>query len=94
MKNWFTEHPHAVNETYLQHCWFSLKSAGRLLIAGLGAIIHAFFPFLCMFTASQLVAKMASDYCKGVRREDFLLKVNLYLQDKEQCCIKKGGNEC
>lgn len=90
MKNWFTEHPHAVNETYLQHMGFSLISAGRLLVAGLGAVVHAFFPFLCMFTASQLVAKMTGDYCKGERREGFLDKVNRHLPDHEQCCIKKS----
>ena len=92
MKNWFTEHPHAVKETYWQHLRFSLISAGRLLIAGLGAMIHAFFPFLCMFTASKLVAKMTGDYCKNERRDGFLDKVNSHLPDHEQCCIQKSGD--
>jgi hypothetical protein len=94
MKHWFTQHPHAVNETYLQHCCFSLKSAGRLLITALGAILHAFFPFLCVFTTSQLIAKMTGDYCKGVRREDFLTKVNRHLHPQEQCYIKRSDESC
>ena len=92
MKNLFTEHPHAVHETYWQHMKFSLKSAGRLLIAGLAAVVHAFFPFLCMYTASKLVAKMTGDYCKNERRDGFLEKVNSHLPNHEQCCIKKSGD--
>lgn len=90
MRNWFTEHPRAVNETYVEHMGFSLKSAGRLCMAGLAATIHAFFPFLCAYTASKLVAKMTSDYCKGKRRESFLDKVNSHLPDYEQCCIRRS----
>lgn len=89
MKNWFTEHPRSVNETYWQHMRFSLKSALRLLFAGLAAIVHAFFPFLCTYTASKLVAKMTGDYCKNERRDGFLTKVNSHLPSNEQCCIQK-----
>lgn len=89
MKNCFTEHPHAMNETYWQHAWFSLKSAGRLLIAGVAAIVHAIFPFLFVYTASKLVAKMAGDYCKNERREGFLEKLNTRLPGSEKCCIRE-----
>lgn len=89
MKNWFTEHPHAVNETYFQHLCFSLQSAGRLLWAGIAAVIHAIFPFLCMFTASKIVAKMAGAYCKGERRDGFLEKMNTHLPPSEKCSIRK-----
>lgn len=92
MKNWFTEHPHAVNETYWQHMRFSFKSAARLLIAGVGAAVHACFPFLCIYTASKLVAKMTGDYCKNERRDGFLDKVNSHLSHHERCCIQKSGD--
>lgn len=89
MKNWFTDHPHSVNETYLQHMCFSLCSALRLFKAGLAAIIHAFFPFLCLFTASKVIAKMAGVYCKSERRDGFLDKLNTHLDPCEKCLIHK-----
>ncbi len=89
MKNWFTEHPRSVNETYWQHCCFSLSSGVRLFIAALAALVHAIFPFLFVYTVSQLVAKMASIYCQGERRDGFLNKVNGYLDPSEKCCIYK-----
>lgn len=88
MKNWFTEHPHSVNETYWQHMRFSFISAMRLLKAGIAAIIHAVFPFLCVYTASKLVAKMTGDYCRNERRSGFLTKVNTHLPHHEECCIQ------
>lgn len=76
MKNWFTEHPKSVNETYYQHLWFSLTSAIRLIFAGIAAIVHAFFPFLFISTASKIVAKIVAAYCKNDRRDAFLNKIN------------------
>lgn len=89
MKNWFTEHPHSVNETYWRHLWFSLRSAGCLLFASVAAVAHAICPFLCMFTASKIVAKMAGEYCKNERRDGFLTKVNACLHPSEKCIIRK-----
>lgn len=89
MKNWFTEHPHSVGETYWQHLWFSLRSAVALFVASLAAVIHALCPFLCMSTASKIVAKMAGAYCKGERRDGFLEKVNACLHPSEKCSIRR-----
>jgi len=61
--NVFTEHPHAVGETYFEHMRFALRFGTRMLVGGLAAIVHAVFPFLCITTASrindELVAKRA-----------------------------------
>jgi len=57
--NVFTEHPHAVGETYLQHMRFALKFGARMLIGGIAAIVHAVFPFLCITTASRINDELA-----------------------------------
>ena len=56
----FTEHPASVGETYWQHLAFALGFAGKLLLAGLAALVHAVLPFLFKTTASRLIADMAS----------------------------------
>lgn len=89
MKNWFTEHPQSVNETYGQHLRFSMKCALRLLFAGISGFIHAIFPFWCINTCSNIVAKLAGNYCKGERREGFLNKLNRHLPSTEKCSIRK-----
>lgn len=57
----FTDHPHSVNETYLEHMRFALRFSGRLFAAGAAALIHAIFPALFEKTASQLIARMYAD---------------------------------
>lgn len=75
MKNWFTEHPKSVNETYGQHFLFSVRCSLKFLMAGFAGLIHAFLPFLHINTCSDLVAKLVGHYCKGPRREGFLKKL-------------------
>jgi len=89
MKNWFIEHPKSINETYGQHMVFSLRCASRLFIASMAGFIHAIFPFSCVNTCSNIVAKLAGNYCKGVRRDGFLHKLNKHLPLNETCSIKK-----
>jgi hypothetical protein len=54
MKNIFTEHPHSINETYLQHMRFAAINGVKLILAGLAAIIHSIFPFLFTTKASKI----------------------------------------
>lgn len=91
MSNWFTEHPNAVNETYGQHMRFSARCAFKLFLASMAGFIHAIAPFLCVHTCSNIVAKLASNYCKGQRREGFLNKLNVHLPSTETCSIKRSG---
>jgi hypothetical protein len=54
----FTEHPHAVGETYGEHA-AAAGGFGLLLIgAGLACLVHAALPFLFETTASGLVMKL------------------------------------
>ena len=54
----FRDHPQSVDETYLQHLAFALLFAGRLIGAGLAALVHAFIPALFQTTASRSICTM------------------------------------
>lgn len=51
----FVEHPASVDETYWQHSKFAMRFAGRLMVAGGAALVHAFVPALFETTASRMV---------------------------------------
>jgi hypothetical protein len=73
LKQFFTEHPESVGESYLEHMNVALSFAGPLLAAGLAALIHAFLPFLFLTTASrtvkQLHARMVNRHPHAVSRD-------------------------
>lgn len=63
----FTDHPQSVGETYGQHLKFAVRLGVTLIGAGLAAIIHGIFPFLCQRTASQVIRKLYEKTCtRGV----------------------------
>ena len=45
IKNLFTQHPHAVGKTYLEHMWQALTISFRMGLACITQLIHAIFPF-------------------------------------------------
>ena len=51
--NIFSQHPNEVGETYMQHLKRSLFTVLILLTAQAAILIHAFFPFLLVHTASN-----------------------------------------
>ncbi|WP_238719936.1 MULTISPECIES: DUF6356 family protein [Nitratireductor] len=51
----FTDHPASVDETYFGHMAFALWFGGRLALAALAALGHAFLPFAFQTTASRIV---------------------------------------
>ena len=73
LKQFFTEHPESVGESYLEHMNVALSFAVPLLAAGLAALIHAFLPFLFLTTASrkvkQLHARMVNRHPHAVSRD-------------------------
>jgi hypothetical protein len=58
IKRLFTDHPHAVGESYFEHMGVALSFAGPLAKAALAALVHAFLPFLCVTTASATVKRL------------------------------------
>jgi len=54
----FTDHPKAVNETYLEHMHMSSRFGFWLFLAMLCALVHAIFPFAFEKTASGIITKL------------------------------------
>jgi hypothetical protein len=68
LKRLFTEHPHAVGESYFEHMHVALSFAGPLLKAGFAALVHAVLPFLCATTASTTVKRLHARMINRVPR--------------------------
>src|SRR5918995_3711778 len=58
LKRLFTQHPHAVGESYLEHMKVALAFAGPLAGAAPAAPVHAFLPFLFATAASGTVKRL------------------------------------
>jgi len=54
----FTDHPAAVNETFLQHMRFALGFSFWLGVASIAALVHAIIPALCKTTASRILKRL------------------------------------
>ena len=54
-ENLFTEHPHAVGETYVEHMHAASYFGLRMIGAGLCCLMHGIFPFLFVKTGSTTV---------------------------------------
>ncbi len=67
MPNPFTTHPAAVGETYAQHFGFALKFGATMAVGGLAAMVHAFFPFLCVTTASRKLDQLNALRARGTQ---------------------------
>ena len=53
--SFLTEHLRSINKSYFQHLKAALYYGFRLLIGGIGAILHAIFPFILTSIASDTV---------------------------------------
>jgi hypothetical protein len=61
LKDRFTRHPHALEETYGEHFGHAMGYAGRLFKASFCAFSHALFPFLFEKTASNEIKAMYAE---------------------------------
>jgi Family of unknown function (DUF6356) len=59
--NPFTDHPHAVGESYTQHFGVAMRYSGKLFAASFCAFVHALLPFAFEKTASTMIRKMVDD---------------------------------
>ncbi len=57
----FTEHPASVGETYFGHLISALSFCGKMTIALMACLVHAFLPFLFEKTGSQMICKLMDD---------------------------------
>jgi Family of unknown function (DUF6356) len=51
----FTDHPHSVGETYGQHFCFATGFGLRMIVGGIGAVLHGLLPFVFETTGSRTV---------------------------------------
>ena len=57
----FRDHPASVGESYTEHFGVAARFGGRMLLGGIGALIHAVVPALCQTTASRMVAGLHAE---------------------------------
>lgn len=54
----FTEHPHAVGETYGEHFGVASGFGAAMILGGLACMVHAVLPFLCTTTGSRTIRRL------------------------------------
>ena len=64
MNNPFTDHPSKVNETYFEHMKCAFTFFYTLFGLSFTALVHAVFPFMFEFTASNGVKKLNKELQK------------------------------
>jgi hypothetical protein len=57
-RNFFTDHPASVGETYWQHLGSAWGFAWRMMLASLACLIHALLPFLFEKTGSRAITRL------------------------------------
>ncbi len=67
LKQYFTEHPASVDETYLQHFKVAARFARCLTVAAGAAAVHALVPALCTKTASERICELHAEMTAGKR---------------------------
>ena len=64
----FTDHPHSVGETYVEHLESASSFGSRMILAGIACLIHGVFPFIFVRTGSTAVRALHSDMVSKRRR--------------------------
>ena len=59
--NPFTDHPATVGESYAEHFGVATRFGGRMIVGGIGAVIHGIFPFLCTTIGSRTVGALHAE---------------------------------
>ena len=54
----FTEHPHTVGETYMQHLLVAFGFGARMITGGCACLVHALLPFLFCRTGSHTITEL------------------------------------
>lgn len=51
----FTDHPAAVGESYTEHFGVASRFGTKMILGGIGAVVHAFIPAFCKTTGSRTI---------------------------------------
>ncbi len=57
----FLQHPRTVGESYFEHMGAALAVGGRLFVASLKCVVHAFVPAWCKTGGSDAIVKLHSE---------------------------------
>ena len=57
----FTDHPASVGESYAEHFGVASRFGAKMIVGGIGAVIHALVPALCKTTGSRTVAGLHAE---------------------------------
>ena len=68
MHRLFTEHPESVGETYGEHMVRATCFGGRMIVAGLACMLHAWLPFIFVRTGSQAINELHARMQATLRR--------------------------
>ena len=61
MKNIFTRHPNNIGESYITHFLKACAFGFKLLFIAFRVFIHAIFPFLFEYSASNKISQLNKD---------------------------------
>jgi len=67
LKQFFTEHPASVDETYFEHFKVAARFARCLTLAAGAAAVHAVVPSMCTTTASERICQLHDEMTSGKR---------------------------
>lgn len=91
MRNIFTEHPHSIGETYLQHFIFASRFALGMIIGGLACLLHAIFPFVFKNTGSNYLLSMTQDFAAHMpANEPRIEKLTRTLNSKKRIRVEES----
>lgn len=54
----FTEHPHAVGESYAEHFTVATGFGVSMIVGGVACLVHGLLPFLCTTRGSQTIRRL------------------------------------
>ena len=57
----FTDHPASVGESYVQHFGVATRFGARMIVGGVGAVLHGFVPALCKTSGSRTVGALHAE---------------------------------
>lgn len=57
----FLDHPASVGESYTEHFGVAWGFGARMIAGGVGAVVHAFLPFLCTTRASTTIGTLHAE---------------------------------
>ena len=91
MSNPFTDHPHAIGESYLEHMKHALVMGIMTVLGGFACIIHAIFPFLFINTATNIIINFTRIFVQRMPKDEPRLQA-LYQQMQAKYTNEQSSN--